>query len=267
MRLVLLRKMRLIDSHTHIFAEEFDYDRSEAIQRAKDAGVVAMVMPNINSQSVDSLLSVAQQYPDYCFPCMGVHPTSVKNNFDDELASVQSWFAKAKFYAVGEIGIDLYWDKTFVEQQKEVFRQQLKMAKKFRLPVIIHARNSFHEIFKIVDQENDEDLGGVFHSFSGSLTDYEHIASYGKFLVGIGGVVTYKNGGVDKVVQHINLANVILETDSPYLSPVPQRGKRNESANLVYIASRIAEIKGISVQEVASVTTANATKLFSLSNL
>lgn len=259
--------MQLIDSHTHIFADEFNHDRSEVIQRAKDAGVIAMVMPNINGQSVDSLLSVTKQYPNYCFPCMGLHPTSVKGNFENELASVQSWLEKEKFYAVGEIGIDLYWDRTFLEQQKEAFRQQLKLAKKFRLPVVIHARNSFNEIFEIVDNENDETLSGVFHSFSGSLADYKHIMNYGNFLVGIGGIVTYKNGGVDKVLQDIDLAKVILETDSPYLSPVPQRGKRNESTNLVFIADKIAEIKGISVQNVASITTANAVKLFSLSNL
>lgn len=259
--------MQLIDSHTHIFAEEFNHDRFEAIQRAKDAGVVAMVMPNINSQSVDSLLSVAKKYPNYSFPCMGLHPTSVKANFENELESVQSWLEKEKFYAVGEIGIDLYWDRTFLEQQKEAFRQQLRLAKKFRLPVIIHARNSFNEIFEIVDRENDETLSGVFHSFSGSLSEYRHIMSYGNFLVGIGGIVTYKNGGVDKIFHDIDLAKVILETDSPYLSPVPQRGKRNESANLVFIADKIAEIKGISVQNVASITTENAVKLFSLSNL
>ena len=259
--------MQLIDSHTHIFAEEFSHDRAEAVQRAKDAGVVGMVMPNINSQSIDSLLSVTQQYPGYCFPCMGLHPTSVRANFDNELTLIQNWLDKEKFYAIGEIGIDLYWDKSFIEQQKEVFRYQLKLAKKLGLPVIIHARNSFNEIFEIVDEEIDATLSGVFHSFSGSISDYRHILNYKSFLVGIGGIVTYKNGGVDKVLKEIDLANVILETDSPYLSPVPQRGKRNESANLVYIANKIAEIKDVSVQEIASVTTTNAVKLFSISNL
>lgn len=254
----------LIDTHTHIFASEFNHDRSQAIERAKAEGIRAMVMPNIDSESVEDLLSTARQFPGYCFPCMGLHPTSVKDHFEEELRVIDAHLTKQKFYAVGEIGIDLYWDKTFIQQQREAFRYQVKLAKQLRLPIIIHARQSFQEIFDIIDQENDSNLTGVFHSFTGTLEDYQHIADYGGFMVGIGGVVTYKHGGVDKVVKHMDIDRVLVETDSPYLSPVPQRGKRNESANLKYIVAKISDILSVTTDEVANITTRNAVKLFSL---
>ena len=255
--------MHFIDTHTHIFASEFNHDRKQAIERAKSVGVKYMVMPNIDSSSIDSLLKVSAEYENFCLPTMGLHPTSVKNNFEQELSVVESHLINSKFYGVGEIGIDLYWDKTHFEEQKVAFRYQLKLAKKLELPVIIHSRNSFAEIFEIVDQENNSDLRGVFHSFTGTLSDYNHIVNYGGFMVGIGGVVTYKNGGVDKILKSMNLDHILLETDSPYLSPVPQRGKRNESANIIFIAKRVAEILEIDIEQVADVTTKNANSLFS----
>jgi TatD DNase family protein len=256
--------MRLIDTHTHIFSTDFDHDRSQAIERAKDEGVAGMIMPNIDSHSVSALLAVSQEFPNYCFPCMGLHPTSVKEKFEEELSIVENYLSKQKFFAVGEIGIDLYWDKTYFKQQQQVFKHQVRLAKKYGLPVIIHARNSFPEIFEIIDQENDSSLTGVFHSFTGTLEDYRHIESYGGFMVGIGGVVTYKHGGVDKIVKDMDMGRIIVETDAPYLSPVPQRGKRNESANLKHIVAKLAELLQVSPNEVASITTQNAQKLFSL---
>jgi len=243
---------------------DFDGDRLKVISRAKESGVGMMVLPNIDSSSVDALLGVANLHKGYCIPLMGLHPTSVKENFEDEVALVEKLLVEHKFYGVGEIGIDLYWDKTFLDQQKVAFRHQLKLAKKYTIPVVIHSRNSFDEILEIVDQEIDSTLKGVFHSFSGTLSNYHHIMDYQTFKIGIGGVVTYKHGGVDKVVEHMDLQSIVLETDSPYLSPVPLRGKRNESANIVLIAQRVAEILNLEVEEVARVTTENAISLFSL---
>lgn len=256
--------MKLFDSHTHIFSDDFNHDRHESVARAKAIGVKGMILPNIDRQSIDALIKTAEQFPNYCFPCMGLHPTSVKENFADELQIVEEWFAKYKFYAVGEIGIDLYWDKTYIAQQMEAFRIQLQLAKRLGLPVIIHTRNSFDEVLSIVDQENDDRLRGVFHSFSGNIENYNHIIGYGGFMIGVGGVVTYKHGGVDKLVGQMDLNHIVLETDSPYLSPVPQRGKRNESANLAYTLHRVAELLDIPAETVADTTTRNASKLFSI---
>ena len=256
--------MQLFDTHTHIFTDDFNPDRVDAVNRAKAVGVRGMVLPNIDSQSIPSLISAAEEFSGYCFPCMGLHPTSVKGNFEHELEIVEGWFQKYKFFGVGEVGIDLYWDKTYVEQQKEAFRYQLQLAKRLNRPVIIHARNSFDEILSIVDQENDASLKGVFHSFSGDWNCYQHIIEYGGFMIGLGGVVTYKNGGVDTVVGQMDISHIVLETDSPYLSPVPRRGKRNESSNLVYTAKRVAELINCPVEQVGAITTQNACNLFSI---
>ncbi len=256
--------MQLFDTHTHIFSDDFNHDRHDSVARAKAVGVKGMILPNIDSQSIDALITTAEHFPNYCLPCMGLHPTSVIENFIDELQIVEDWLTKYRFYAVGEIGIDLYWDKTYIDQQKEAFRFQLQLAKRLNLPVIIHTRNSFNEVLSIVDQENDERLRGVFHSFSGTLDNYNHIIGYGGFMIGIGGVVTYKHGGVDKLVGQMDLNHIVLETDSPYLSPVPQRGKRNESENLIYTLNRVAELLNIPAEEVAEITTRNAGKLFSI---
>ncbi len=256
--------MHFVDTHSHLFSSEFNHDRGEVIERAKAAGVKYMVLPNVDSSTIESLLYTSQQNPGFCFPAMGLHPTSVKDNFEDELVTIEKYLRSQKFYAVGEIGIDLYWDKTHIEEQKVAFRHQLKLAKELNLPVIIHSRNSFSEIFSIVDQVNDSNLRGVFHSFTGTLEQYNHISNYGGFYVGIGGVVTYKHGGVDKVVKDMNPNHILLETDSPYLSPVPHRGKRNESANIVPIAQKVAELLSLSLEQVADITTKNAHSLFSI---
>lgn len=255
--------MLLVDSHSHIFAEDFDHDREAVLDRAAQADVKYHVLPNIDSTSVQRLIETADRYPQ-CFPLMGLHPTSVNRDFSKELEAVSSYLNLRKFWGIGEIGIDLYWDKTFVEEQKVAFRHQLQLAKKLGLPVAIHARNSFQEIFSILDEEVDSLLSGVFHSFTGTLEDYLHIQDYKSFMVGIGGVVTFKNGQVDRVLPNMNIEKIVLETDSPYLSPAPVRGKRNESFNLTFIAQRVANILGMPVHEVASLTSANAKKLFNL---
>lgn len=255
--------MLLIDTHSHIFAEEFDSDREAVIKRAAEVGVHYHILPNIDSSSTSRLLDTCSRFPQ-CFPLMGLHPTSVRNEFEREIYHVEEQLATNKFWGIGEIGIDLYWDKTYLTQQKEAFKHQLRLAKKFNLPVVIHSRNSFREIFEVVDQEIDSTLHGVFHSFTGTLDDYKHIDEYKTFLVGIGGIVTYKNGGVSGSVTRMNPQKIILETDSPYLSPVPVRGKRNESYNLIYIAEKVADLLETSVNQVAKQTTQNAVKLFKL---
>ena len=256
--------MIFIDSHSHIFVEDFNIDRKEVLERAADAGIKYHILPNIDSKTTPQLLATAEEFPSSCFPLIGLHPTSVKDDFEDELAHVEQMIQNYSFFGIGEIGVDLYWDKTFIEQQKIVLRHQLKLAKRLDLPVVIHSRNSFDEIFEIVDQENDSSLKGVFHSFTGRYNQYLHIKEYGGFKVGIGGIVTYKNGGVDKVVEKIDLADIILETDSPYLSPIPKRGQRNECQNLIYTAQKIAEIKRVPIEEIAEITTLNSAKLFKI---
>ncbi len=256
--------MIFVDTHSHIFSKEFNHDRDEAVKRAKYQGVEYMVLPNIDSTSVEPLLNVCSANKGYCFPAMGLHPTSVKDDFHKELKMVEQNLAENKYIAVGEIGIDLYWDKKYIQEQRVAFRKQLKLAKEHQLPVIIHSRNSFDEIFEIVEQENSSQLKGVFHSFTGNHEQYRTIIGFGGFLVGIGGVVTYKHAGVDKVVKDMDLNHIVLETDSPYLSPAPHRGKRNESANLIYIAKRIAHLQDVSLEQVAEVTTQNAIDLFQI---
>lgn len=256
--------MRLIDTHSHFYGSEFSSDRLEVAHRAKQAGVEAVVLPNINCDTISALREMTHQFPAFCYPCMGLHPTSVKEDFEAQLQCVEKEMDENSYYAVGEIGIDLYWDKTFFPQQVEVFTHQLRLAKKQSLPVIIHSRNSMSEIFKVLDAEVDEHLTGVFHSFSGSLEDYEHIMSYKTFYVGIGGVVTFKNSGLDKVVKAMRPDSLLLETDSPYLTPHPHRGKRNEPAYVQLVAQKISEIYNISVEEVGEITTQNAKHLFGI---
>jgi TatD DNase family protein len=256
--------MIFVDSHSHIFDKDFDPDRAEVISRAAQAGVKYHILPNIDSTYTQKVLEVTKEFKNVCFPLMGLHPTSVEANFELELAHVDEMLVGNIFYGIGEIGIDLFWDKTYLAQQQIAFRYQLRLAKKHKLPVVIHSRNSFDEIFEIVDQENDSTLTGVFHSFSGTLEQYQHIIEYGGFKVGIGGIVTYKNGGIDMVVPQMELSNILLETDSPYLTPVPNRGKRNEGQNLIYIAQKIADLLHISLEEVAKVTTKNSLELFNI---
>lgn len=256
--------MIFVDSHSHIFDKDFDSDRAAVIARAADAGIMYHILPNIDSTYSERVLEVARTYKGICLPLIGLHPTSVNIDFENELAHVERMLEKETYFGIGEIGIDLYWDKTFVEQQKIAFRHQLKLAKKLKLPVVIHSRNSFDEILEIVDQENDLNLRGVFHAFTGTLNQYNHIIGYGGFKIGIGGIVTYKNGGLDKVVAEMDLSHIVLETDSPYLTPAPKRGQRNEGQNIIIIAQKISEILSIPMEEIANITTQNSFELFNI---
>lgn len=253
--------MIFTDTHTHLYLEEFDSDRAIVINRAVEQNVKYMLLPNIDSSSINGMLKLCRQFPANCFPMMGLHPTSVKENFREELKSAENWLEKEKFYAIGETGIDLYWDTTFQKEQEIVFSKQIELAKKYRLPIVIHMRNSFDEIYNIVKEHVSSELTGVFHCFTGSIEQAEKIIDM-DFMLGIGGVVTFKNSGLASVVSDIDLKHIILETDSPFLAPVPYRGKRNESGYIQLIAKKISEIKNISVEEAGRITTNNANRLF-----
>ena len=250
-----------VDSHSHIYSEEFSSDRNEVIARGLMSGVNKIILPNIDSSTIKPLLDLADSKPNLFIPLIGLHPTSVKEDFRKELEIMEYWLNKRKFYGIGEIGIDLYWDKTFITEQIEAFRIQLRWAKKGRIPVVIHLRDSFQEVMEVVEQEKDDSLRGVFHSFGGTIEQAEQIINL-KFKIGIGGVVTFKNSGLDAVVPHINLEHILLETDSPWLAPVPHRGKRNESAYITDVAAKIASLHQISVEKVGRITTQNAKQLF-----
>jgi len=254
----------MIDTHAHLYAEEFDHDRVEMIQRAKDSGVQKIILPNVDSSSLQRMLQLESQYPECCYASIGVHPTSIGNNFMTELALVRSELERRNWVAIGEIGIDLYWDKTYLEEQKEAFRQQLTWSLEFDLPVIIHVRNSFAEIMSVLNEFRGRGLRGVFHSFTGNKTAASTVIAFGGFLLGINGIVTFKNAGLAESIQEISPYHLLLETDAPYLSPTPYRGKRNESSYLHLIAQKIAEVKSCSVKELTGITTANAQKLFRL---
>jgi len=255
--------MKFIDTHTHLYLDNFDADRDEVIQNAIDNGVEKMLLPAIDSSSFSAMKQLSDKYPDNCFPMIGLHPTSVKDNYETEMELVENELENSGYIAVGEIGIDLYWDSTYFEEQKDAFRRQLKLAKKYNLPVAIHTRDSFNEIYPIIKDELTEELRGVFHCFTGTVDESKKIIDLG-FMMGIGGIVTFKNSGLDKVVQTIPIEYLLLETDSPFLTPAPYRGKRNQSAYLTYIAAKLAEVKGVSITEVADITTKNAEKLFKL---
>lgn len=255
-----------VDTHTHLYSRKFDRDRSEVIQRALDAGVEAFYLPNIDRSSIEAMLQLEESYPQQCFAMMGLHPCSVKEDFREELAAVEGWLSRRAFCAVGEIGIDLYWDKTFFEQQKEAFLQQIEWAKELALPIVIHSRESIDIIIELLQGVNDERLRGIFHCFTGNRRQASAIIDLG-FHLGIGGVLTFKNAGLDKTVASIPLEHLVLETDSPYLAPVPHRGKRNESAYVVSVAERLAEVKGLPLEEVASVTRENSYAIFGKSGI
>jgi len=251
-----------IDTHTHLYLEEFDPDREDTIRRSISSGTLKMLLPNIDSSSWDSMLQLCKQFPNNCFPMAGLHPTSVKaGSVEDELKKVEEMLESEGFVAIGEIGIDLYWDKTYLAEQKEAFRHQLHLAKKFQLPVAIHMRNSFDEIWNVLEPETGPDLKGVFHCFSGNLAQARQVIATG-FLLGIGGVVTFKNSGLQEIVKTIGVEHLVLETDAPYLAPSPYRGQRNESSYIPLIAAKIADISGRPLQEVAAITTSNANNLF-----
>lgn len=250
-----------IDSHAHIYLKEFKDDLGDVLDKAGERGVKRIYMPNIDHASIDDMMEVENKFP-HCISMMGVHPCSVKKDFEKELYLVEEWLAKRPFAAVGEIGTDLYWDKTFWPQQQEAFRIQVGWAKKYNLPIVIHCRESMDETIALVEELYDEQLKGVFHCFTGTAEQAKKITSMG-FYLGLGGVVTFKNGGMDQVVPELPLENLLLETDSPYLTPAPNRGKRNDPGYIPVIAEKVAELKKISVEKVAVVTSENANKLFS----
>jgi TatD DNase family protein len=256
--------MFFIDTHTHLFVDQFDADRDETVRKALQAGVAYMLLPNIDVESISPMKQLAATFPGQCFAMMGLHPGSVNEHWEKELTYIHRELIKGGYIAIGEIGMDLYWDKTFVNEQRRVFRQQVEWAKELGLPIVIHAREAFEEIYAILDELNDDRLSGVFHCFTGTVDDAQRIMDYGGFKLGIGGVLTYKKSGLDEVLKEIPLDWLVLETDSPYLAPVPFRGKRNESSYLLHIAEKVADVKQVTLAEVASVTSANAIELFKL---
>lgn len=253
--------MILTDTHTHLYSEAFDKDRSEVIKKALEKGIQRFFIPAIDSTYTEAMFSLRDAYPENIFLMMGLHPTHTKDNYKEELRHVEGMLSDHKFYAVGEIGIDLYWDNTFFEQQREAFRFQIQLAKKHNLPIVIHCRDAFDEIFEVLESEKGDDLFGIFHCFTGTLEQAHKAISYNMKL-GIGGVVTFKNGKIDTFLQEIALKHIALETDSPYLSPTPYRGKRNESAYLVYVLEKLSEIYGISKEKIAEITTENSKEVF-----
>jgi TatD DNase family protein len=255
--------MQFIDTHSHLYLKEFESDINEVLDRARKEEISKIILPNIDSSSITSLHDLTNRYPDLCIPLMGLHPTNVKGNFEKELELIFNQLDKFSYKGIGEIGIDLYWDKTYKEEQMAAFKMQLNYALKKNLPVVIHARDSFREILDIVKVSEYTGLKGIFHAFTGNNLLAMEIIGLG-FKLGIGGIVTFKNSGLAEVIRNINLEHLVLETDSPYLAPVPFRGKRNESSYVRLVAEKIAQVMGKSLEEVAEVTTRNAKEIFSL---
>jgi TatD DNase family protein len=251
-----------IDTHAHIYADEFDAERQDVLMRASLNNVREVFMPNVDHSTIDRMMEVESRWPD-CFSMMGLHPCSVKKDFQRELYVVEDWLSKRKFSAVGEMGTDLYWDKTFWDEQCEAFNIQASWARKYELPLVIHCRESIDQTIELVENLQDGKLTGIFHCFTGSAEQAKKITSL-NFYVGIGGVATFKKGGLDTVLPDVPLDRIVLETDSPYLAPVPHRGKRNEPAYIPLIAQKVADIKQISLEELQTKTTENARKIFKL---
>jgi TatD DNase family protein len=257
--------MQFIDTHSHLYNSQFDEDRTRAVKEAIASGVGTILLPNIASNYTKGMLDLCAEFPNNCFAMMGLHPCDVKaETSTSELQHVQQELATGKYIAVGEIGLDLHWDKSTFEIQKKAFIQQIEWAKNYNLPIAIHVRDSFSEAIEIIESLNDKSLRGVFHCFTGNIEDAQRVIKLGGFYLGIGGVLTFKNSGLDKTIKEIEIQYLILETDSPYLAPTPFRGKRNESKYLVNIAEKLAEIYTIELSEVAQITTENAKQLFSL---
>ena len=254
--------MIFTDTHTHLYLKQFDEDRAEVMKNAQNANVERIFLPNVDEDTIGPMNQMASDYPGICFPMMGLHPCSVEQNFKEVLGRMRTQLDTGNYVAVGEIGIDLYWDKSTLGIQVEAFKEQISWAKELNLPIVIHARDSFDEIFEVVDEMNDDSLRGIFHCFTGNQQQANHILGYGGFLLGIGGVVTFKNGGLDKTLASVDLKHLVLETDAPYLSPVPFRGKRNESAYIPYVAGKLSEIYSTSVEEIAKITTENSKLMF-----
>lgn len=255
--------MIITDTHTHLYSEEFDQDRAEMMQRAIDNGVTRFFVPAIDSSCTQAMYDLEKNYPDNVFLMMGLHPTHVKDNYLEELQQVEKELSKRKFYAIGEIGIDLYWDKTTLEIQKIAFKRQIQLAKQYKLPIVIHCREAFDEIFEVLESEKSDNLFGIFHCFSGTYEQALQAISYNMKL-GIGGVVTFKNGKIDQFLNQIDLEHIVLETDSPYLAPVPFRGKRNESSFVKLVAEKLSEIYRLPLEEIANRTTENSKAIFGI---
>lgn len=255
--------MIITDTHTHLYSEAFDEDRQEVIERALKQNVTRFFIPAIDSTFTDFMLQLEKEYPENVFLMMGLHPTHVNENYKDELKHVEQMLAKRKFYAVGEIGIDLYWDKSTLGIQQEAFIHQIQLAKQYKLPIVIHCRDAFDEIFEILETEKSSDLYGIFHCFTGTLQQAHQAISYNMKL-GIGGVATFKNGKIDQFLNEIGLEHIVLETDAPYLAPVPYRGKRNESAYVVNVLEKLSEIYNRSPEDIAAITTENSKVVFGI---
>jgi TatD DNase family protein len=255
--------MTFTDTHTHLYYETDPAKRGALIERCLENNITRLFLPNVDSSSIPLVMEMVEKFPQYCFPMLGLHPCDVKENFKDELNGIFNSMGSTRIYAIGEIGIDLYWEKSTLTQQQEAFREQISWAKDLNLPIVIHCRDAFDEVYEILLEERDEKLRGIFHCFIGTVEQARKIIDLGFFL-GIGGVVTYKNSGLDKVVSEIELKDIVLETDSPYLTPVPYRGKPNESSYLIYIAQKLADIFDVSIEEVARITTENSKKIFSV---
>ncbi|PWD97644.1 TatD family hydrolase [Marinilabilia rubra] len=254
----------MIDTHSHIYLPDFDEDRAEIVANAQKAGVQKILMPNIDGQSVRSVISVEEEFPGYCYAMMGLHPTSVKGDYLEQLANVEYWLRQQDFLAIGEIGIDLYWDKTWEREQREVFRTQLNWAKKMGKPVVIHVRDAFEAVFQELDKVHDGSLKGVFHSFSGNKSQARRAVEYQGFMLGINGIVTFKNSNLDKVLTEMGPEKLMIETDAPYLAPVPYRGKRNQPAFIKHTLEKLAAIFDMTPREMDELTTRNAAQLFGL---
>lgn len=254
--------MKLIDTHAHYYASEFQDDLIEGIQRFQQNNITKILLPNIELKSIEPMLALCQNFPDIFYPMLGLHPGYIKEDWEKQLEKILSKIKNTEVIAIGEIGMDLYWDKTFIEEQKKAFEIQIDWALEFSLPIVIHARDSFQEIFKILDNKNCDALTGVFHCFTGTENEVEKIQSYGNFYFGIGGVVTYKNSHLPEVIKSIPLNQILLETDSPYLPPVPYRGKRNEPSYMIHVAEKLASIYQLGLDEIALQTTNNTYQLF-----
>ena len=255
--------MNITDTHTHLYSSQFDEDQEEMMQRALDAGINRFFIPAIDSSYTDSMLKLEKIYPENVFLMMGLHPTSVKENVEEELANVKEMIDSRDFYAIGEIGIDLYWDQSFLKQQQDAFRTQIRWAKEKKLPIIIHCRDAFDEIFEILETEKNDSLFGIFHCFTGTIEQAHRAISYNMKL-GIGGVVTFKNGKIDKFLNEIPIENIVLETDSPYLAPTPYRGKRNESSYITQVIDKLVDIYDLSFEEISNITTQNSKDVFGI---
>ncbi len=257
--------MQLIDTHAHLYLDHFDTDRQQAVKRAVNNGIGRMLLPNVDQSTIEPMLKLSNEFPGKCIPMIAIHPTSIKKNYEKQIELVEEKLNVFNFCAIGETGIDLYWDKTFFKQQLSAFEKHIELAISYNLPLVIHSRSSLKEIFDVLENYKNKNLRGVFHCFPGDTEQAYKVIELG-FMIGVGGVITYKNSKIKKVVEEIDLNNILIETDAPYLAPVPKRGKRNESSYLIYIAEKIAEIKNTNKDKVANITTKNAVNLFKLNN-